>query len=171
MDLDANEDGSPDSWWNFSNSICHILHRWVHEIDIRALPAVYDTQVKRSGRAAMRMRGPVPFAYSIASPDGVSAGRKGVFPISASQHLYVKPSTSYRVTAHAFCRDEKARCSLKAGGSSSGQMTPLNEWQKMTVRFKTPESVKRVIVNLANNSKTDLPVWFDDVTIEELRAD
>ena len=167
MDLDENKDGSPDSWWNFSNSFCHILHRWVHGIDMRSLPAVVDMEVKRSGRASMRMRGPAPFRYSIASRDGVPAGRKGVFPISASQHLYLKPRTSYQITAYAFCRDSKARCKLSAGGSAAGPVTPLNDWQELSVRFKTPDSIRRIVITLANTSGENVPVWFDDITITE----
>ncbi|MDA1143242.1 MAG: hypothetical protein O3B01_32185 [Planctomycetota bacterium] len=144
----------------------HILHRWVHDVDLHSLPAVYDTEHKRSGKASIRMRGPLPYAYTIASPDGVSAGAERVLPISASQHLYAKPDTKYRVTAWAYTRDIKARCSLQINGKSTWAM-PHNEWQQLTVEFTTPADVERVIVTLSNDSPSDLPVWFDDVKVDE----
>ncbi len=169
MELDADANGSPDSWWNFSNSFCHILHRWVHDVDLRSLAAVYDTEQKRTGRASIRLRGPLPYTYTIDSACGTSAGTKKTFPISASQHLYAKPNTTYRITAWAFSKEANARCRLNAGGKSASA-TPHNEWQKLSVEFKTPASVKRVIVTLANVSKKDLPVWFDDVAVEEVMS-
>jgi hypothetical protein len=167
MELDVDENGSPDSWWNFSGSFCHILHRWVHDVDLHSLAAVYDTENKRTGRASIRLRGPLPYTYTITSKCGTSAGTKKTLPISASQHLYAKPNTAYRITAWAFTKDVSARCSLSAGGKSASAM-PHNEWQQLSVQFKTPVIVKRVIVTLANGSRKDLPVWFDDVAVEEI---
>jgi hypothetical protein len=167
MELDQDENGSPDSWWNFSNSFCHILHRWVHDVDLRSLAAVYDTKQKRTGRSSIRMRGPLPYTYTITSKCGTSAGTKGTLPISASQHLYAKPDTTYRITAWAYTKDIKARCSLSAEGDRATAM-PHNEWQQLSVQFKTPPIVKRVIVTMANDSKENLPVWFDDVAVQEI---
>lgn len=167
MELDENGDGSPDSWWNFNNGFCHQIHRYAHDVDMRALPTVCDTQIKRSGRAGARLHGPVSYAFSV---DNVF-GRKGeikVYPGEISQHLYLKPSTRYRVSAYALWKEEGAKCELSVAGKKVCpiEITP-NQWTQLSVEFTTGSTVVGPVITLANRSEEGVNVWFDDVTIEE----
>lgn len=167
MELDVNEDGSPDSWWNFDKSFCHIVHRYAYDVDMRSLPAARDTEVKRSGQASVRLAPTLTYALSVDGPFG-EKGKTFEWRGTVSQHLYLKPDTSYRITARAFSRDIRARCGLSACGATKElQSMAPNEWTLLSIEFRTPRTLKEPIVTLSNRSIEKLLVWFDDVTIEE----
>ena len=46
-------------------------------------------------------------------------------------------------------------------------LTP-GEWTPLKVEFKTPAALAEPAITFANRAMTDLPVWLDDVRLEEL---
>jgi hypothetical protein len=42
------------------------------------------------------------------------------------------------------------------------------QWTPLTVDFAVPDPRPDVVLTLANDSAFDVPVWFDDVALEEL---
>ena len=168
MELDENGDGSPDSWWNFNKSFCHIIHRYADDVDMRSLPAVHDTTVKRSGSASVRVPPPMEYALTVDSPFGRKGG-KHTWPGEVTQRLYLKPATRYRVQAHARAQTGRAVCRVRCAGRTTApvQLRP-GEWVPVTLEFETASPVTATTLTLINASKDGAPVWFDDVTVAEL---
>lgn len=165
FELDADANGSPDSWWNFSNGFGHVIHRYAHDVDMRALPAKIDATVKRTGAASVRLRGPTPYELSIDGAFGMKGGKR-TFPSSISQHLFhLSPATEYEVTVHAYAEQPRAKVTLSAGGQRTSRTLPKGKWTPLTVRFKTPARVRQAVVSLGNNSAPGTSVWFDNVTL------
>ena len=161
MDLDENQDGSPDSWWNFDSGFCHRIHRYAPDVDMGKLPAVCDEAVKRSGRASVRLPGAVTIDYD----SGEVKGKHELWRSSVSQHLWLKRATRYRVSAYAYWKDPAAKCEFMGVKPEHAQP---GEWTRLSRELETGLELTQTIITLANQSPEGVPVWFDDVTIEEI---
>lgn len=168
FESDVNGDGSPDSWWNFNYQLIHVLSRYMSDAPLRDLVAFLDREVRHEGAASVRLQGPYEYAMTMNNPFGVK-GEKGVFRRSISQRLRLKPATAYRFSVHARRADRAAQGSLSVAGKKVGftEGAVENAWHELALDFTTPADPGDTVVTLANDSRSDLPVWFDTARLSE----
>jgi hypothetical protein len=167
MELDANADGSPDSWWNMSNAFAHIIHRFADDVDMRALPARLDTAVKHGGKTSARLNGPLTYAVTLASAFGYK-GKEFIWQHSVAQHLYLKPNTAYRATAWAYADKPSASVRFTAADAAQSIPLPPGQWTQLTLDLRTAAEVVAPTITLANDAKDPAAtIWVDDIELKE----